>query len=190
MTPVQDLAALFRHLCLEFERDPDGKGAARLLGDYARSGSDWHPYAHGSAAGYTRNLVEATADFELLLLCWGPGQKSPVHDHQGQNCWMACLAGTIDEVQYAFPTGPASPLRRGATRRCRPGDVAFIRDQIGLHDVGNVGAEPAASLHLYSKPFAACRVFDEATGQVSLRQLGYHSVRGVLQTAALRGRAP
>ena len=37
---------------------------------------------------YTRNLVAATDDFDLILLCWNPGRQSPIHDHSGSHCHM------------------------------------------------------------------------------------------------------
>ena len=33
------------------------------------------------AEGYARNLVCRTPSFELLVLCWRPGQESTIHDH-------------------------------------------------------------------------------------------------------------
>lgn len=32
---------------------------------------------------YARNLVCRTPFFELLVLCWRPGQESTIHDHAG-----------------------------------------------------------------------------------------------------------
>jgi hypothetical protein len=44
---------------------------------------DWEAYAHFDASRhYTRNLIATDhVSYTLLLLCWNPGQESPIHDH-------------------------------------------------------------------------------------------------------------
>jgi cysteine dioxygenase len=50
----------------------------------------WSKYAHANPdKQYTRNLVcEVPGVFNLLLLVWTPGKKSPVHDHADAHCLM------------------------------------------------------------------------------------------------------
>jgi cysteine dioxygenase len=164
-----------------FAGSPKGPGAAALLAGYAAAEDDWRRLARWSETRYTRNLVAHRADFELLLLCWGPGQESPIHNHENQNCWMGVLDGEIEEVQYAFPrpeqSGPLDALR---SRVCAVGQVAFIRDEIGLHLVRGYQGQPGVSLHLYAAPYEACNVYCPQTGRVERVRLGYHSVRGEL----------
>jgi predicted metal-dependent enzyme (double-stranded beta helix superfamily) len=49
---------------------------------------EWQGYAFFSQENYTRNWIANTPDFSILLLCWEPGQKSPVHDHTSSNAWL------------------------------------------------------------------------------------------------------
>src|SRR5260370_15163159 len=44
---------------------------------------------------YTRNLIDKTDLYELIAICWQVGQRSSVHNHRGQNCWMAAPAAKI-----------------------------------------------------------------------------------------------
>lgn len=48
-----------------------------LLQQYAKKSrqlfSEWAKYCHFSDVHYTRNLIYACEDFELVVLCWGPG---------------------------------------------------------------------------------------------------------------------
>ena len=37
---------------------------------------------------YTRHLVYNDDRYQVILLGWGIGQVSPIHDHAGQRCWM------------------------------------------------------------------------------------------------------
>lgn len=160
-----------------FERDPHGRDAARALGGYAGAHADWQRFLRFDPEIYTRNLVARNEHFEMLVLCWSAGQESPIHDHAGQNCFMAVLQGRIEELQYAVPTpGAQGRLRRTGQRVFEPGQVAYIHDRIALHKVRPAGGEAAVSLHLYARPIDTCQVYDEETGAVLSRQLIYHSV--------------
>ena len=45
--------------------------------------------AYLSVNRYTRNLVdEGNGKFNLMLLCWGEGHSSAVHDHSDAHCFM------------------------------------------------------------------------------------------------------
>ena len=94
----------------------DGIGGeiARLLKDYSSSHDDWRPWALFDPASYTRNLVYRDERFELLILCWGAGQVSPIHNHEGQDCWMAVLDGETREPVAVF---------KGETDLSRYGDA-------------------------------------------------------------------
>jgi hypothetical protein len=58
------------------------------------------PYLHFSEHHYTRNLVFKNDLFELLILCWGPGQRSWIHNHRGQHCWMSVVEGRLAIRNY------------------------------------------------------------------------------------------
>jgi cysteine dioxygenase len=167
---------LLRALTAEFERDASAPRAAAILGEYARLHDDWRAHAHFAPGCYTRNLVGRTEWYELLVLCWDAGQTSPIHDHAGQNCWMAVLEGSIEEVQYAWPEpGRVGPLTSQGSRAFEPGRVAYINDDIALHVVRPADGGRGISLHLYSRPIETCHAYDEATGRVLPRQLTYHT---------------
>ena len=44
-----------------------------------------------SQESYTRNCIVENEKFELILLCWEPGQKTPIHDHGGEECWVKVI---------------------------------------------------------------------------------------------------
>jgi cysteine dioxygenase len=171
------LLALDRPLLAEFERDPKGAGVARVLAAYAREHADWRDFALFDAGVYTRNLITRNAWYEMLLLCWSAGQESPIHNHAGQNCWMAVLDGEIEEQQFACPPQGKGPVLRGS-KVFTAGKVAFINDDIALHRVRPRVGTAGVSLHVYSRPIDTCNVYDEESGSVVVRSLTYHSVRG------------
>jgi cysteine dioxygenase len=178
---VTALQSLVRSLDRALRQTDRSAGAevAGLLSAYVAGNDDWREFVRFREECYARNLVSASGLFELLVICWQPGQVSPIHDHQGQRCWMAVLDGGMRETQFHESGG--GPLREGRTSVFRPGQVAYIQDEIGLHEIAPSGAGAGVTLHLYSRPIRECRIFDRGSGQVSIRGLAYHSVEGVLQ---------
>jgi cysteine dioxygenase len=173
----EPITTLVDELVQCFERDPQGREAARALGRYASTHTDWRRYLRFDPQLYTRNLVARNEQFEMLVLCWSAGQESPIHDHAGQHCFMAVLQGRIEELQYARPeSGSRARLKQTDRNIFEPGGVAYIHDRIALHKVRPCAGEPAVSLHLYAKPIDVCQVYDEETGTELSRQLIYHSV--------------
>lgn len=168
---------LCRELLLEFQRDPRGRGAASMLQRYAERARDWRAYVLFDEDRYTRNLLHRCGSYELLLLCWGEGQESPIHNHDGQGCWMAVLDGEVEEVHFRQEAGKGQ-LIEGTTRRLSQGSVGFIEDEIALHLIRPTAGRSGISLHLYASAIDQCRVYDRETGQASLVPLGYHSVLG------------
>ena len=181
-TPILSLQT---ELVREFERDPRGAHVARLLSTYVAAQADWRRFALFQSETYARNLVGRNEHFEMLILCWNEKQASPIHNHAGQNCWMAVLEGTIEETLFSPPIdGGAGPLSPRNTKRYPTGSVAFINDDIALHRVGPAAGGRGISLHLYSKPIDVCNVYDEATGRVVESTLVYHSIEGVVASRA------
>jgi cysteine dioxygenase len=182
-TTHRALDGLVEGLCAEFA---DGRAAARggtvaqQLGAYARQHADWRSFALFDAGSYTRNLVVRERHFELMVLCWGPGQESPIHNHEGQDCWMAVLEGEIEEVRFCRPGEVRpGPLTARLSKSYGVGQVSYIHDDIGLHLVrpARPGA-PSVSLHLYAEPYDWCDVYCPETGLVTRKRLTNFSAGG------------
>lgn len=174
-------------LCTEGRELPKDVGprVAALLRSYASEEESWRPYVNYREDTYCRNLIWRCEEFELLLLCWEEGQESPIHDHAGQQCWMAVLEGELEEVHYqagdhqeAAHADSTGPLRPGRATAFPAGGVAYIHDDIALHLIRPKAGGRGASLHLYSSPIDACTKFCPETGQPDEVRVGYHTVRG------------
>ncbi|KAJ2455283.1 hypothetical protein GGF44_001052 [Coemansia sp. RSA 1694] len=139
----------------------------QLMHSYVSQSDDWEQHAvYHEGTRYTRNLVDdGNGKYNLLILVWGEGQSSPIHDHAGSHCMMKLLAGELDEQLFAWPrAGGSLELRR--TAPLRTNSVAYMHDKIGLHRIANPSAATrAVSLHLYSPPYNMCKTFDESTGK-------------------------
>ncbi|MBT4878434.1 MAG: hypothetical protein HON42_01285, partial [Alphaproteobacteria bacterium] len=52
--------------------------------------------------GYRRNLIKKNDFYELVAVCWLPGQLTPIHDHVGSDCAFKIIAtGGMGEVFYS-----------------------------------------------------------------------------------------
>lgn len=49
-------------------------------------------------------MVDAgNGKFNLMILCWGEGHGSAIHDHADSHCFMKVLKGQLREIRYAWP---------------------------------------------------------------------------------------
>ncbi|XP_050673727.1 cysteine dioxygenase [Leptidea sinapis] len=76
----------------------------KLMAAYKSNPKDWKKFAKFDRYRYTRNLVDAgNGLFNIMILCWGAGHASAIHDHADAHCFMKQLDGTLEEVRYAWP---------------------------------------------------------------------------------------
>lgn len=142
----------------------------QLLASYKSNPSDWRKFAKFDKYKYTRNLVhEGNGKFNLMLLCWAPGNQSTIHDHADAHCFVKVLDGTLREVRFHWPeeeTSEDGVMNEKDRCDCKKNAVTYMSDELGLHRVENCShSNTAVSLHLYSPPFSSCQIFDERTGQ-------------------------
>lgn len=120
------------------------------------------PHIYFREDTYGRNLVHRKDHYELLVLSWLPDQATPIHDHNGQRCWMWIHSGKLTFRNYKKLSPKSSELvASGPPRIFQPGDLTYIDDKIGLHEIVNVSGKPAVSLHLYAQPISHCQVFNQ-----------------------------
>lgn len=107
---------------------------------------------------YRRNPILCMPHVELLVLCWKPGQVTPIHDHAGSTGAVRVLRGTATEIQYDRSKG--SWLVPAQSRSYSPGELISSHDT-HVHQVGNFAEpdEPLITLHCYSKPLEGIRLF-------------------------------
>lgn len=119
---------------------------------------------------YKRNVMYRDENLEILMLCWKPGQVTPVHDHPSHGCLVRVLEGEMfesmfhlgvnydkagfKEKQHYYDQGyPDGSLKVMKTRRLGPGAVSFLEGDRGVHRLQNPTTDrPALSLHMYAPP--------------------------------------
>lgn len=122
------------------------------------SQDDWLPdrYARPDPQRYQQYLLYADPDgrFSVVSFVWGPGQKTPVHDHM---VWglIGMLRGSEISQRFRFEDG--RPVADGAPQTLVPGDIEAVSPAVGdLHRVSNVFSDRASiSVHLYGADIGA-----------------------------------
>ena len=127
---------------------------------------------------YTRHLIHKDEDFELLIICWAAGQAAPIHGHEGELCWARVERGKLRFSDFNILS--EEPLRLERVGEPMDGSTGFLDGPAEIHAVENpVGfGENAASLHLYSKPYSQCDVYDSLTGPRRRVSLSYDTIYG------------
>jgi cysteine dioxygenase len=176
MPPISSLDELIAALRQVFDSSEVNVDYVQaLMESYKSNPLDWRRYAKFDAYRYTRNLVdEGNGKYNLMVLCWGEGHGSAIHDHADAHCFMKVLHGSLSEVRFAWPEegkvsegeGGEEGMREISRNQLKTNSVCYMSDELGLHRVENPShTEPAVSLHLYCPPFSACSMFDQRTGR-------------------------
>lgn len=159
------------------------------------SDSSLAPYTFFDDKFYTRNLIYRDDLFEVMAICWEPNQKTAVHTHNGQLCWMMTQRGNITVVDYKW-LGCDHPEHQNVVDiDCTAGSDHVKLDRIGeveccgggpvvtadklqtIHQLFNAN-ERTISIHIYSRPFDSCVAFDLENQHCYRRQLSYFSKHG------------
>lgn len=115
--------------------------------------------------------------FSVVSFVWGPGQKTPIHDH----CvWglIGMLRGMEKGQRYKqLPSGEL--IQDGPETLLRPGDIEAVSPTIGdIHVVSNaLPNQTSISIHVYGANIGAVKrhTYDPSTGKPKNFVSGYSS---------------
>jgi cysteine dioxygenase len=129
-----------------------------LLAGVEVGADELRPYVGFKEGTYARHRVHMGEHAELLVLCWRPGQRTPIHDHAGSFGAVRVLRGVMWET--LFEMGEAEGLRYLSGREWAPGHVTGA-DVPDIHQLGNpdVSGQDLVTLHLYSPPLTSLNVY-------------------------------
>lgn len=114
-----------------------------LLNNYCSD--DWKKYISFSDISYKRNVIYKSDIFEVVLICWKPGQKTIKHNHTENGCLFKVMDGIIHEKLYTY-TKECYDLNIYSNK-----DVCYIDNNIGEHIMCNYSKKNTITLHIYSK---------------------------------------
>ncbi len=115
-------------------------------------------FARFDAKQYLRNLVHRDEYYQLLVMCWRSGQRSPIHNHAGSTCGLRVLTGIATET--IFEPTPSGQVKAVSSRDLMTGAVSASQDA-DIHQVSNVqgAGNDLVTLHIYSPPLLRMDTF-------------------------------
>jgi len=144
-----------------------------LLEDSSLSEKDIKDYIQFDQKKYTRHLIYKDNSFELLLMCWSPGQRAPIHGHEGEKCFMRVEKGSLLFTNYILESTNPLSLKMIDSIKGSPG---FLDGPADVHSVENIYTDNAITFHVYAKPYAECDVYDIKLGNIYRKKLVYDSM--------------
>ncbi len=122
---------------------------------------------------YARNLVCRTTQFELLVLCWKPGQASTIHDHAGSLNVTRVYSGELTSRAFRRRDGGRGVAEVGgaASGELPRGPVDLIDEQVlagsgaatvdrgEIHQLANESDEGLVTVHFYAPPLSDIVVY-------------------------------
>jgi len=149
------------------------------------------PYIKFSERTYARNLIHKGDRFEAVLLCWEPGQHSPVHRHANQLGWMTVIKGqfilttfvklrssieesSVPDVNWSSVGSIYLKAKQRLTLSA--GDVIVeVTKPETIHKAENPASagEQAISLHIYAEPSDISVIYDVENHRCRTVRMGY-----------------
>lgn len=131
-----------------------GRGAVSLPDTFRESRPDT----------YARRLLhrDPGGRYTAIVMTWGPGQGTPVHDHGGLWCVEGVVEGEIAVTQYDVePAGEARVrVAPRETLSAGMGDAGRLIPPTDYHVIANaVPDRPSLTLHVYGGDLCECTVF-------------------------------
>ena len=112
-------------------------------------------------------------NLSIVSFVWGPGQKTPVHNHRTWGL-VGILRGGELSTDYAEQNGRLTP---GETELLSPGRVVAVSPRLGdIHQISNAHEDAVSiSIHVYGGNIGRIRreVFLPETGEVKPFISGY-----------------
>ncbi|MFZ0751611.1 MAG: cysteine dioxygenase family protein [Pyrinomonadaceae bacterium] len=130
----------------------------RLVEGTDMSREEVAPYLGFKAGNYSRHRVMKNDFVEMLVLCWKPGQRTPIHDHNGSHGAVFVHRGIMWETTFAYDTDKG--LQYASHRELRAGGLtgSEIPD---IHQLGNpdVSGRDLVTIHIYAPPLGVLKTY-------------------------------
>jgi cysteine dioxygenase len=114
---------------------------------------------------YTRHRLFRSDLCELLVLCWLPGQRTSIHDHNGSYGAIHIHEGALAEELFAL--NEAGEVVCAETNTLATGEVTGT-DVPDIHRIGNAGGgeQRLITLHVYAPPLRVINTYQLGSAEV------------------------
>jgi predicted metal-dependent enzyme (double-stranded beta helix superfamily) len=130
---------------------------------------------HFCPTKYARNLVCRTPRFDMLVLCWQPGQQTTIHDHAGSLNVTRVYSGTLTSrtfEAYDRP-GPGRVLVRPQDEEQLGKSSVSCVDYKDIHQLANTSNDKLVTVHIYARPLKDITVYEPDSGEAKRMTVRY-----------------
>jgi predicted metal-dependent enzyme (double-stranded beta helix superfamily) len=131
---------------------------------------------------YARRLLhrDPQGRYTMVVMAWGPGQKTALHDHAGIWCVECVVDGRMEVAQYDLQSEQDGRYRFAERSRVLAGrgSAGCLIPPFEYHTLGNAAETPSITLHVYGGEMDHCHVFepaDDGSYRRVRKELAYHS---------------
>jgi len=116
------------------------------------------PYLGFKAGNYSRHRVMKNEFVEMLVLCWKPGQRTPIHDHNGSHGGVFVHEGILWETTFDYDV--ETGLNYKSHRELRAGGLTGS-EVPDIHQLGNpdVSGRDLVTIHIYAPPLGVLKTY-------------------------------
>jgi len=133
---------------------------------------------------YARRLLhrDPLRGYSAVVMTWGPGQGTMLHDHAGIWCVEGVVRGEMEILQYELTAAEGGERFRFAPRgrvRALAGSSGALIPPFEYHLLRNALSDrPSVTLHVYGGDMERCSIFEpqsDGTYRRSERALAFHA---------------
>jgi len=131
------------------------------------SAAELQPYLGFKEGNYWRHRVVRNEFVEMLVLCWRPGQRTPIHDHNGSHGGVKVQQGMLWETIFTYDA--LAGLEYKSAREYAPGAVTGS-DVPDIHQLGNpdVSEQDLVTIHVYAPPLGVLHTYKPGSAKIDL----------------------
>jgi cysteine dioxygenase len=165
---VDDAGFSFASLVAKLEavdNDPSLAQIYEWLEKVEITDDDLQPYIRFKDGNYFRSRVCRNQFVEMLVLSWKPGQRTPIHDHNGSHGGVKVCNGNLWETIFHY-----DPIKGLSYKRVRGYSSGLVTgsDVPDIHQLGNpdVSEQNLVTIHVYAPPLGVLHTYKPGSAQI------------------------
>jgi predicted metal-dependent enzyme (double-stranded beta helix superfamily) len=106
---------------------------------------DWIDYDYPVSESYGRKMVHDGSFFEVMVMCWRPGDYSGIHDHGNAEFGAVKIFGAAEHATFKLENQKLTTICREIVKS---GTTLKVTASL-IHQMGNPGESNFFTLHVY-----------------------------------------
>jgi len=147
------------------ERAPTQSELDALLRKLELEPEELRPHLGFKPNTYTRHRIFRSDLCEMLVLCWLPGHRTAIHDHNGSYGAIRICEGAMEEEIFAMNEAGEVEFDTVHTRATGEVTGTGVPD---IHRIGNAegNAERMLTIHIYAPPLRVINTYQPGSAEV------------------------